>query len=216
MLDPKTIDGKNNNDYTYYYTEYVDWDVYNDFRDPTNGNVTSNGDRTYYLLDYTRENINTESRLSEEEGVERYATGIMFKAQYKPAGFTEGETFYVYPMNGYGEKTIYTEAELKKDYQEFNEIDKELWADSFPALEIYTGGVCYYIYWIRHADDGNPFGISPMEYAIVRNNIYQLYVNSISALGNPDPDSHIEEVTSEIHVNVKDWKTVNVEVPDFN
>ena len=216
VLDPKTIDGKNNNDYTYYYTEYVDWDVYNDFRDPTNGNVTSNGDRTYYLLDYTRENINTESRLSEEEGVERYATGIMFKAQYKPAGFTEGETFYVYPMNGYGEKTIYTEAELKKDYQEFNEIDKELWADSFTALEIYTGGVCYYIYWIRHADDGNPFGISPMEYAIVRNNIYQLYVNSISALGNPDPDSHIEEVTSEIHVNVKDWKTVNVEVPDFN
>lgn len=217
VLDPKTIGGKNSSDYTHYYTEYVDWDVDNDFRNPTiNGNVTSNGDRTYYLLDYTRENINTESRLSEEEGVERYATGIMFKAQYKPAGFTEGVTFYVYPKGGYGERTIYTEAELKKDFPVFDDLDKELWADSFPALEIYTDGVCYYIYWIRHADDGNTSDISPMEYAIVRNNIYQLYVNSISALGNPDPDSHIEEVTSDIHVNVKDWKTVNVEVPDFN
>lgn len=216
VLDPKTISGKTSSDYTYYYTEYVDWDVDNDFINPTSGGVTSNGNRTYYLLDYTRENINTESRLSETEGVERYATGIMFKAQYTPAGFTGGETFYVYPKDGNSERTIYTEAELKKDYLEFNNIEKELWADSFPALEIYTNGVCYYIYWIRHADDGDPSDISPMEYAIVRNNIYQLYVNSISALGNPDPDSHIEEVTSDIHVNVKAWKTVDVEVPDFD
>ena len=217
VLDPKTISGKNSSDYTFYYTEYVNWDVENDFINPITGSVsvTSGGDRTYYLLDYVRENINTVPRLSEAEGVERYATGIMFKAQYTPAGFAEGETFYVYP-NRNGERTIYTENELRKDFPEFDDLNKELWDDSFPNLEIYTDGVCYYIYWIRHADDSDTYRISPMEYAIVRNNIYQLYVNSISALGNPEPDSHIEEVTSEIHVNVKNWTDVDVTVPVFD
>ncbi|MBM6657303.1 Mfa1 family fimbria major subunit [Bacteroides gallinaceum] len=216
VLDPKTIDGKNNNDYTYYYTEYVDWDVYNDFRDPTNGNVTSNGDRTYYLLDYTRENINTESRLSEEEGVERYATGIMFKAQYKPAGFTEGETFYRYTASDGGAPKLYTAEALIDAFPEtFDDNNQSSWGD-IEGCDVFLNGWCYYIYWIRHADDGDVSKISPMEYAIVRNNIYQLYVNSVGQLGTPDPDSNVEEVDTEIHIQVKGWASIDVEVPAFD
>lgn len=216
VLDPKTISGKTSSDYTYYYTEYVDWDVDNDFRDPTNGNVTSNGDRTYYLLDYTRENINTEFRLSEEEGVERYATGIMFKAQYKPAGFTEGVTFYRYTASDGGTPTLYTAEALKEAFPEtFDDANQSSWGD-IEGCDVFLNGWCYYIYWIRHADDGDVSKISPMEYAIVRNNIYQLYVNSVSQLGTPEPDSNVEEVDTEIHIQVKGWVSIGVRVPDFD
>ena len=55
-----------------------------------------------------------------------------------------------------------------------------------------------------------------MEYAIVRNNIYQLKINSISGLGTPEPDSNVEEVEFDIHVRVKPWAKVEVEVPPFD
>ena len=217
VLDPLTVPGKHNSHYTYYYMEYVNWDIENDFANPIGNNVTSEqGGRTYYRLSYARENINTTAQLSETDGIQRYATGIMFKAQYTPAGFTEGATFYVYPnSNNDNERIIYTEEELKETYPVFEEIDKELWGDYFANLEIYTDGVCYYIYWIRHAED-NTDEINPMEYAIVRNNIYQLYVNRISTLGDSEPDGHIEEITSVIHLNVKNWNKVDVTVPEFD
>ena len=216
VLDPKTISGKASSDYTYYYTEYVDWDVDNDFINPTSGGVTSNGNRTYYLLDYTRENINTESCLSETEGVERYATGIMFKAQYTPAGFTGGETFYRYTAKDGGAPTLYTAEALKAKFPgTFDDANQSSWGD-IEGCDVFLNGWCYYIYWIRHADDGNPSEISPMEYAIVRNNIYQLYVNSVSQLGTPEPDSNVEEVDTEIHIQVKGWVPTDVRVPDFD
>ena len=77
-------------------------------------------------------------------------------------------------------------------------------------------GWCYYIYWIRHADDKGPGNIGPMEYAIVRNNIYQLYINSISSLGTDEPDSNVDEFEGEIHLEVQDWDRVGVEVPAFD
>ena len=69
----------------------------------------------------------------------------------------------------------------------------------------YEDGICYYTYWIRHADDGDPTKISPMEYAIVRNNIYQLDVRSISGIGSVTP---IEDAQVIITVYVVDWKDV--------
>ena len=45
----------------------------------------------------------------------------------------------------------------------------------------------YYYYWNRHNDnlDNNVMGI--MEFAVVRNNVYKLAVNSISRFGHPTP-----------------------------
>lgn len=223
VLDPQTMTGKEGGDYTYYYTEFVGWNVDEDFTDPTARSLTSTHEgRTYYCLDYARENVNTVAQLSETEnranvGIAKYATGIMFKAQYTPAGFTAGETFYVYPeYESSGDLTIYTEEQLRQEhYATFGNMDVANWPD-VTGLQVYRDGCCYYVYWIRHADDDNDFEISPMEYALVRNNIYQLYVNGIEALGNPDPDSQVEEVEVDIHLNVKEWETVNVRVPDFD
>ena len=218
VLDPLTVSArKSNSDYNYYYTEYVNWDVDADFRNPFNNNeVTSTDDdaNTYIRWAYTRENINQADVLSDTNGRELYATGIMFQAWYTPAGFTERETFYVYPNNGV--RTIYTAAELRNQhYDVFGDLPQANWGD-VDGCEVYDQGRCYYIYWIRHADDNDINAISPMEYAIVRNNIYQLKINSISGLGTPEPDSNVKEVEFEIHVRVKPWAEVEVEVPPFD
>ncbi len=221
VLDPLTASAdKSNSDYNYYYTEYVNWDVDADadFQNPFNNNeVTSTDDdaNTYIRWAYTRENINQAPPvLDATNWRELYATGIMFQARYTPAGFTKGETFYVYPNNNV--RTIYTANELRKEHGDvFADLPEANWGD-VDGCEVYDQGRCYYVYWIRHADDNNAAAISPMEYAIVRNNIYQLKINSISGLGTPEPDSNVEEVEFDIHVQVKPWAKVEVEVPPFD
>lgn len=222
VLDPLTVPGKHNSHYTYYYMEYVNWDIKNDFANPIgNIDVTSEqGGKTYYCLSYARENINTTEQLSETEenervGIQKYATGIMFKAQYTPAGFPEGETFYRYmSLNGSG-LTLYTAEALMDAFPDtFTEENQSAWGD-IDGCDVFLNGWCYYVYWIRHAED-NSGNISPMEYAMVRNNIYQLYVNSISQLGTPEPDSNVEEINTEVHFQVKPWNIKNIEVPVFD
>lgn len=214
VLDPLTVSVKSNSDYNYYYTEYVNWNVDTDFNPFTTQVTSENGVDTYIRWAYTRENINQADVLSDTNGRELYATGIMFQARYTPAGFTKDETFYVYPNNN--KRTIYTADELRKEHDDvFGDLPEANWGD-VDGCEVYDQGRCYYIYWIRHADDNKAAAISPMEYAIVRNNIYQLKINSISGLGTPEPDSNVEEVEFDIHVRVKPWAEVEVEVPPFD
>lgn len=215
VLDPLTASAsKSNSDYNYYYTEYVNWNVDTDFNPFTTQVTSENGVDTYIRWAYTRENINQADVLSDTNGRELYATGIMFQARYTPAGFRERDTFYVYPNHGV--RTIYTAEELcNQHYDVFGDLPEANWGD-VDGCEVYDQGRCYYVYWIRHADDNNTADISPMEYAIVRNNIYQLKINSISGLGTPEPDSNVEEVEFDIHVRVKPWAEVEVEVPPFD
>lgn len=56
-----------------------------------------------------------------------------------------------------------------------------------------AGYYCYYPYWNRHNDNGRPATMGPMEFGVVRNNVYKLSVTKISRLGHPrisdnDPD----------------------------
>ena len=75
-------------------------------------------------------------------------------------------------------------------------------------VKAYKEGTCYYFYWIRHEDNRNPTVVGPMEYAIVRNNIYDLTVSGISGLGEaaidvPTPSEPAETVTATIQVTLK-------------
>lgn len=56
------------------------------------------------------------------------------------------------------------------------------------------GYYCYYFYWNRHNDNGENGVMAPMEFAVVRNNVYKLAVTRLNVLGHPripgnDPDS---------------------------
>ncbi len=83
-----------------------------------------------------------------------------------------------------------------------------------------TGGwgyYCYYYYWNRHNDNGIEGEMAPMEFAVVRNNVYKLAVTNISRLGHPrisdnDPDNPTPETPDErgdiyltVSVDVLPW-----------
>lgn len=73
----------------------------------------------------------------------------------------------------------------------------------------YEDATCYYTWWIRHANDGDDKTNGVMEYAIVRNNIYELDVTSIYSLGGYIPNE--EEHGFIVNVYVKDWQMLGDE-----
>ena len=82
-------------------------------------------------------------------------------------------------------------------------------------VSYYLGGKSYYKFWIRHDDNQNPNLMSVMEFAIVRNNVYQLSVTGVRDLGDPlpftpgkdDPNNPDEsdELKISVEIYVKNW-----------
>ena len=92
---------------------------------------------------------------------------------------------------------------------DFAEASKSLY-DNY-NVAYYKGGECYYPYWIRHENNSTDV-TAPMEFCIVRNNVYQLNVTGVSALGYPlpfitDPTTPVEDqsVFLTVEIYVKDW-----------
>lgn len=84
------------------------------------------------------------------------------------------------------------------------------------GVATYKEGICYYTYWIKHANDQDPSndlvkgkseGGGVMEYAIVRNNIYKLRVMSISTPGG----DILGDRTVNVNVLVENWDPLNRE-----
>lgn len=72
------------------------------------------------------------------------------------------------------------------------------------GVRTYEDATCYYTWWVRHSNDNNDDAKGIMEYAIVRNNIYKLTVNSIYSLGGEIPeDDENEGIILDVYVN--DW-----------
>lgn len=47
----------------------------------------------------------------------------------------------------------------------------------------------YYYYWNRHDDNNQANKMGPMEFAVVRNNVYKLYIKTINTWGHPNDPS---------------------------
>lgn len=83
------------------------------------------------------------------------------------------------------------------------------------GIYVYKNGESYHKFWIRHEDNNNDNVMGAMEFCIVRNNVYQLYVSGVRDLGDPlpytpgkdDPDTPDEDnsVSILVTVYVKDW-----------
>ena len=72
------------------------------------------------------------------------------------------------------------------------------------GVRTYEDATCYYTWWVRHSNDNNDDAKGIMEYAIVRNNIYKLTVNSIYSLGGEIPEDDDDEgIILDVYVN--DW-----------
>lgn len=181
VLDPKTLytgeQAKNADDFRNYFhsfnlAEHDNWTALTAATSEEEGT-----DEVYHFLSYTHENVATVDVGATTPP--STATCVVFKATYTPAGIEEGRTFYWYNDKGY--------ASIKDIQQDksLGLVDADITEDNLTDFGIlkYENGVCYYTYYIRHADDGAPAAESPMEHAIVRNNLYRLKVNSVSGPG---------------------------------
>lgn len=77
------------------------------------------------------------------------------------------------------------------------------------GVRTYEDATCYYTWWVRHSNDGQDDTNGIMEYAIVRNNIYKLKVNSIYSLGSDIPTDEDHGLVIEVYVN--DWQLLDPE-----
>lgn len=80
------------------------------------------------------------------------------------------------------------------------------------TINVFEDCVCYYPYWIRHADNNDKTDMGVMEFAIVRNNIYDLKVTGISGYGysgieKPEPgtDDETKKFYFNVDIFVKNW-----------
>ncbi len=207
VIDPKTLNVPQTdiaNSYDHYFSRYS-WSATDDWKSLSTAVTSTHNDVTYSLLDYTTENVVKAE--DSENTCATYCTGIVFKAKYQPAGIftTDGNrTFYRY--NG---KCYASLPEIKNVIGDQSISDDNL---SQFGITKYQDGICYYTYWIKHAEDGDDTTVSPMEYAIVRNNIYQINVTGINDIGTVTPTDY----GLYLECTVADWITVDEITIDFS
>lgn len=83
------------------------------------------------------------------------------------------------------------------------------------GVSLFRDGQSYHKFWIRHNDNLDDYKMGVMEFCIVRNNVYQLFVKGVKGLGDPlpytpgkdDPGTPDEnnEITIDVTIYVKDW-----------
>lgn len=183
VIDPKTLNLPQTNianSYDHYFSTYS-WSATDSNWKSLSTVTSTHNDVTYSLLDYTTENVvKTEDS---ENTCATYCTGIVFKAEYQPASIpTTDVTFYRY--NG----KCYASLDDIKDVIRNQSISDDNLSQF--GITKYQDGICYYTYWIKHAEDGDDTTVSPMEYAIVRNNIYQINVTGINDIGTVTPTDY--------------------------
>lgn len=159
----------------------------------------------YRFLDYVQENILPVDVLNQANGMAYYCTGIVFKAQYRPDGITTTDgTFYRYNGNFYASLD-----EIKNVIGNQSISENNL---SQFGITKYQDGICYYTYFIKHAEDRDDTKVSPMEYAIVRNNIYQVNVTGINDIGSVTPTDY----RLNLECTVADWVLEDEITIDFS
>ena len=165
VIDAYATSNKQADDYNNYYSSFDVATV------PTHSNNTD-----WTMLGYTMENTNDVSG----DDLEKYATGVVFKAQYTPSSMPEEADFYY--LNG----EFYASIDAIKADANVQGMEG-LTAENYETygIDFYDGGICYYTWWIRHSNNAND---DIMRYGIVRNNWYRLTVNSIKGLPSGGDD----------------------------
>ena len=147
-------------------------------------------------------------------------TGVIFQGYLRGEAGSDletmlrsGKVLYAYEGHIYGDKdqlkakaeeaptttlaALYNEL-FTADNMDTNGDLKSTVEDGFTIYRPKTVGSenvypCYYYYYNRHDNNGDAIVMGQMEFAVVRNNVYKLKVNSINEFGHPgdpgdDPD----------------------------
>lgn len=179
--------------------------------DNNNSWNTDNSKGDYKIWRYATENTIPAQVSNQKKGI---TTGVAFKGEIK--GVTDDmktlldgkNVVYVFDNILWGTwDNVKTAAEAKESDKTtlanpslaaaYNKATKEGYTDAkavaagFTIFRPNTTGkyeVLYY-YWNRHNDNKNNGSMGPMEFAVVRNNVYKLSVTGVNKFGHPtDPD----------------------------
>ncbi len=155
-----------------------------------------------------------------------YSTGVIFKAQFKVSRgeSTDSKNNRVYTLDSNGKAVKFsTSATLPQDIYYFNYNfytstealiahlgikAEDLYKIAYKKYSMENGQyTSYYPYWIKHLD--SPTYLDVMEFAVVRNNLYNIKVAKVLDLGSgyvPKGDTPDEKrVELEITLCVKPW-----------
>ncbi|MCM1332388.1 MAG: Mfa1 family fimbria major subunit [Bacteroides sp.] len=174
-------------------------------------------DTSYKIWRYATENTIP----GKDEQLHGITTGVLFKGYLRGKAGSDldkmllsGKVLYAYEGHIYGDKdqlkakaeeaptttlaALYAEL-FTADNMDANGDLKSTIEDGFTIYRPETVGSenvypCYYYYYNRHDDNKNPIEMGQMEFAVVRNNVYKLKINTINEFGHPgkpgdDPDS---------------------------
>ena len=187
----------------------------------------------YKIWRYATENTIPAPNSNQKNGI---STGVIFKGKLQfnksTYGVTGDQPIFVYNNVLYGtwEKVkdvanaANADESLRAAYAQIGETpaaDAEFGKAGFTVLRPNGSGdyEMYYCYWNRHNDNNDPNLMGPMEFAVVRNNVYKLMVNKINGYGHPtspgpkdDPDpfdpnnpDERNDLYIEVTVEVRPW-----------
>lgn len=152
-----------------------------------------------------------------------YVTSVQFKGQITPVKVWEKDgEFTVKEFTTYSNGDLYFyDNKFYKDLDAVNADTKlgvtEANCKTFNVKK-YVGGVCYYVYYIRHWNNGilppTADALGVMEYSIVRNNSYQITVTAINSTGDDDMNEPIPAASTpveqtetyfQVKLTIKPW-----------
>ncbi len=177
-------------------TQADNWDGKDDGTTDYDGTHNLN---EYYVWQYAKENTIPGAEV-QDHGI---STGVVFKGEITGAAVeaANGEMIYVFENVLYGNwaaveaaaNTDNAPATLVAAVNKIKAIETPAAADyaaaGFTGYNPDSEGkyYAYYYYWNRHNDNGDNTEMGPMEFAVVRNNVYKLCVDKIAKFGHPDP-----------------------------
>lgn len=163
----------------------------------------------YHIWRYATEN--TVPAMDKQQSA--ILTGILFKAVIIPekgnsleSAMNDKKTIYVFDNVMYGDWDAVKAAALKGDnarlkeaYDAVNE-GKKYWEVGFTSFMPDAADGNYYTryyYWNEHNSNYTAGKTGPMEFGVVRNNVYKLQVDALYSFGepdNPDPEGPEPEI----------------------
>lgn len=186
----------------------------------TNGTSTDAWGNNFYVVDYTNENTMT------PDGTHgNTATGIFLRAIYVPRvvyGSVDGDGLPVADDTYAKGKDFWRYLPFSTDVTEeqalyFSSLEavnayRTAHPEDIPIITHYYKGICYYVTYMRHDNTGhgdNIADIAPMEFGIVRNNIYRLRVGFNGPGYNVLPtEEKIEPEGIKPYIFVKKWNYI--------
>ena len=174
-------------------------------------NVRTENGMTFFTVTYANEN--TQPMTLHDK---KYMTGLLLHAVYVPLqvyadgaasvlsheDFTQGRTFWRYTPS---QAVTSENASIYFDNEAAALAYKAAQGQPMAQVTKFADGVCYYNVWIRHATVDQAINRTfPMEYGIVRNNIYRIEVDYVTGPGTPEPDYN-ESGHASTRIYVRKW-----------